>query len=292
MELQNGIENRIRGLDKNVWEYCIMEEKDLNTFISKVNQLKSSPDTFDTELKRIQTDFDKYVNNLGFLKTLQKPKLIKDFKNAVKNTENQIKIEKLTKYINDYRSENQKLINNKNCSEQEYEAQIKEILKKGEIVTNHYELLKTLDIEDKDIEQINELIDSFEYIKKKTEQEHLKQLEICEKKKNIDGKFKIVDELIKDKLYYKYDSKTKTVTPLGQYMQNKMYKFHHEAPLSVLTFKNGDESVEISSDNGPVIGELGFVVEPVEPLPGGKPRRTRRHKNKKRRSSKQQKSKK
>lgn len=26
MELQNGIENHIRGLDKNVWGYCIMEE--------------------------------------------------------------------------------------------------------------------------------------------------------------------------------------------------------------------------------------------------------------------------
>ena len=254
MELLNGTENRIRELDKNVWGYCInMFSKLFNLLTPAAKSLKS------------------------------------------KEQDTSIEIDKLETYINDYRTESQKLINNNNnCSEDENEKQIEEIFKKGELVINHFNLIKSnlpADLSAESIDIINNLIDSFEHIKNQTKDRYLKQLKICKKKKIIkDGNYKVVNELIKDKdLYYIYDSETKTVTLLGQYKGTEMHKFHDDAPLSVFVFENDGKTVEISKNN-----EI-FIKNPVNPekeTHGGKPRRTRRHKNKKRRSSKQQKSKK
>jgi len=75
MELLNGTENRIKELDKNVWGYCIMTT--IDTLTSQVIALRYSPD--DTELKRIQTEFEKYVKSLSFFNKIKYSNLIKKF---------------------------------------------------------------------------------------------------------------------------------------------------------------------------------------------------------------------
>lgn len=137
------------------------------------------------------------------------------------------------------------------------------------------------------IQLLNKLNDRFNSINTQTENEYLKKIKICEKNKIIkDGNYKVVNtELIENALYYRYDSETKTVILLGQYKGTKLYNFSNEKSLIKFKFENNGETVEIDVDKE-------FLIKEQELLPGGKPRRTRRHKNKKRRSSKQQKSKK
>ena len=286
MELLNGTENRIKELDKNVWGYCIMTTsiQSVNSLIQRVNSLIKSPENFDTELKTIQTDFDTYKQSLNFLSSFSNKKNIIEFNNVVKDAKNQIEINKLKSYIDDYEAEHQNLINIENCSEDANKEQLKIIMKKYELVTNHH---KSFNAENLSIANINKINELNEMVKNITTQ-IMTYLKICEKNKIIkDGNYKVVNntELIKNALYYRYDSATKTVILLGQYKGDKLYNFSNEKSLIKFKFENNGETVEIDVDKE-------FLIKEQELLPGGKPRRTRRHKNKKRRSSKQQKSKK
>jgi len=276
MELLNGTENPIRGLDKNVWEYCIMADI-IDTLTSQVIQLRFSPDTFDTELQRIQTDFDEYVKRLFFFKKFINTKSINRFKDAVKDTKNWIEIDKLNKYIEDYITKNEELINN--CSKDENQ----EIPK----IINHLKLLSSKnDLSTQHTARINELKNLFETIKKKTTNNYSTNLEICKKNKIIkDGNYKVVGKripLIKDTLYYRYDSKRGIVYLLGQYKETRI-KYSENDP-SFFIFEKDGKTDEINTDEEILIKEKEiYLTSPG--TPGGKPRRTRRHKNKKRRSS-------
>ena len=287
MELLNGTENRIKELDKNVWGYCIME-KTIETLTSQVIQLRYSPD--DTELQRIQTEFEKYVKSLSFFNKITYSKSIKIFEDTFKDTKNQIEIDKLEKYINDYRTENQKLINNNNCSEDENQEQINKIFETGELVINHYTLFKSNNLSKIDIDKINKLIDSFQRIKKQTTKIYENHLIKCEKNKIIkDGNYKVVDKripLIENTLYYRYNSKDKLVSLLGQYKGTRRYSIRDDKDLNVFIFEKDGETVEIDADK-----DKEFLIKEKEinvtfpGTPGGKPKKSRRQKNKKRRSS-------
>jgi len=268
MELQNGIENRIRGLDKNVWEYCIMAENIIDTLIDKVIKLRYFPNTFDGELQSIQTDFDKYVNSLTFFKIFQKIQLKTDFNNTVKDTKNWIEIDKLNKYIEDYITKNEELINN--CSKDENQ----EIPK----IINHLELLSSKnDLSTQHTARINELKNLFETNKKKTTDNYSTNLKKCEKNKIIkEGNYKVVGKgirLIKDTLYYKYDSE-EGIVYLGKYIETPVKD--SENGQSFFNFEKDGKTYKIKSDE-----EILFK----ETFPGGKPKKSRRRKNKKRRSS-------
>jgi hypothetical protein len=149
---------------------------------------------------------------------------------------------------------------------------------------------------------INKLIDSFNRIKIQTEEIYKNRLIKCEKNKIIkDGNYKVVDKripLIENTLYYKYNSKDKLVSLLGQYKGTRRYSIHDDNDLIIFIFEKDGETVEIDANNEFLIKEPvkleDITLEDItlEKKPGGNPRRTRRRKNKKRRSSKQQKSKK
>lgn len=261
MELQNGTENRIRELDKNVWEYCInMFSKLFNWRTPAANSLKSKE----------------------------------------QDTINSIEIDKLKTYINEYRTENQKLINNNNCSEDENQAQIEIIREKGNLIENHFILIKKKELSTEHLQRLDNLYNWFKNIFKATQKIYIDDLIKCEKNKIIkDGNYNVVvrSELKHDHLYYRYNSKDKSVIILGQYKGLKSYNnsISHEKFEMKLLFENDGKIFEINEDEQILIKEPEPVkLENIElTVPsGGKPRRTRRHKNKKRRSSKQRISKK
>ena len=228
MELQNGTENRIRELDKNVWEYCIMEHI-IETLTARLNQIRFSDDDFNTKLNTIssiQTEFDDAVNKIGFfnkkLLYFNYNKLIKNFDDAVINAKNQIE-----NLANETKNNEQEQIRIKKCN------------------------LK-----------IQKIFDSLGLTYKRVSQ---------------------LTDLIVDANYYKYDDKTCSVIELGKYKSNASLPTiisNNDRTYSTYYYFDKDDEINMKDKY-----DLKILIETSKKTEGGKPKKSRRHKNKKRRSS-------
>ena len=156
--------------------------------------------------------------------------------------------------------------------------------------------IENFDVPDKILASVNEQKRRYNVINAEVKKISQKCRNLMKQKTIKDGNYIIVktEQLIKDKdLYYIYDSDNDSLNLLGQYKGTEIEANFNDQPSHQLKFENNGKTDKISKNN-----EI-FIKKPVSPADilleetlGGNPRRTRRHKNKKRRSSKQRISKK
>ena len=241
MELLNGTENRIRGLDKNVWGYCI------NMFSGLSQFFKSKTDINMENLNNYKVECEKAFNSL---KTI-------NMKLDDLNDINDIKL-KIINFKTNYDNFIKVYQNAKNEN-------------KGSLY-----------------DEVNNLKDSFDQLEEKFIIRYLNHLA-----PNLNGTVQITNNLKKDFIYYTFGENYE-LEKLGVFVSKTNNDSNDKYVVNYNNFKLLDKENKKQIDYNDS-HKYYIEVNPehiTKETPGGKPRRTRRHKNKKRRSSKQRISKK
>lgn len=259
MELLNGTENRIRELDKNVWGYCINMFSRFfnNATAAAANLLKSKQ----------EIEIINFTNELNLIKENCKTTL-EELKTYLDNEKNNLDKEK--DYINNfeefYNIFLNKWINNRPSN----------------LSNSIYYEFSDLQKEFKPLQEdfINRYLNDFAT--------------------RLNGVVLKTNKLKEGFLYYTFGEKYE-LKKLGVFVSKTHNKSDEKYVVNYNIFKLLDKE---NTEEIDYYDSHKYYIEIKEPEPvklenielivpsGGKPRRTRRHKNKKRRSSKQQKSKK
>ena len=296
MELQNGTENPIRGLDKNVWEYCIMSNKYILVDFSKISEnlekTYKNQALFGFEFGR---PFSRWINDND-----DGDEILIVTKGIIRNTV-------LGKFvlIRKRNHSDTKMIIDKIDNESglknfcENRISNSKQMKRGLIT--HQDFYYFID---KLTPQFGEITKYLIYVKQKPPYSPTEGLDNLFKHIKIRLLEFYKDELVVDKMIKSYvgdtidyiepsvplvfpdlkvgqpfSSQYEPITEIRQYDGYKEYQvkgdFHPKCLYDYLD-ENGQNLIDLNNNA----------------THGGKPRRTRRRKNKKRRSSKQQKSKK
>ncbi len=299
MELLNGTENPIRGLDKNVWEYCIMENI-IETLTTRLKQIIVSYDDFNTKLDTISSIQTEFYSSLSFYDKFINTKSIKRFNDAVKDTKIQIiekEIDELNKLLNTYDTKCAtvvKMYAQNICSEIEEINQQLTIIEsiKTEFISKYKKIEEEfLNKRNTNIINLEELGRKFEIYQDILKIQTLEFENKCKKKKYIiehpGSEFVIINserDFDKTSNYYTYNLDNNIeLTKLGKFEKTELDRIYTNNRTSnnianYYIFNNNGKEMIVNSN------QKEFLKE-NDSTGGGKPKKSRRHKNKKRRSS-------